>query len=156
MSAILNVVLFEPEIPPNTGNIIRLCVNVGADLHLIHPMGFYLDEKSLKRSGMDYRAWARVHEYLNYKTFLETVKPTRLFACTTKGATQHTQPTFQKGDTFVFGPESRGLPDNILSQFSDESKLRIPMQPQSRSINLSNSVAVVLYEAWRQLGFDAS
>lgn len=147
----LHIVLFQPEIPPNTGNIIRLCANTGAQLHLIHPLGFSLNEKELRRAGLDYREWATIKEHLNWEAFLETESPTNLFACTTKATQFHTSVTFQKNDYLLFGPESRGLPPEILSCVSQ--KIRIPMQKESRSLNLSNSVAVILYEALRQLSF---
>jgi len=148
-----NVVLFEPEIPPNTGNIIRLCANMGCDLHLIHPLGFQLDEKKLRRAGLDYHEFANVIEHQSYKAMLETVKPQRIFACSTKGRTNYDAPKFQSGDSFIFGPETRGLPDVVLEQYAADNVLRIPMIKSSRSINLANSVGIILYEAWRQLGF---
>ena len=149
----LNVVLYEPEIPPNTGNIIRLCANSGAMLHLIHPLGFELSEKSVRRAGLDYRDLTRVCEYKDYNAFLSTAKPERVFACTTKGSTQYHKAQYQKNDYLLFGPETRGLPDSILSQTDNKKKIAIPMQDCSRSLNLSNSVAIILFEAWRQLDF---
>lgn len=149
----LNVVLYEPEIPPNTGNIIRLCANSGAKLHLIHPLGFELSEKSVRRAGLDYRDLTRVFEYKDYKTFISTAKPERVFACTTKGSTQYHKVQYQKNDYLLFGPETRGLPDSILNQTDNKRKIAIPMQRCSRSLNLSNSVAIILFEAWRQLDF---
>ena len=148
-----NVVLFEPEIPPNTGNIIRLCANMGCDLHLVHPLGFHLDEKKLRRAGLDYHEFASVIEHQSYQAMLDALKPKRLFACSTKGCTNYDVPNFQAGDTFIFGPETRGLPDEILDQFKIEHVLRIPMHDSSRSINLANSVGIIMYEAWRQNNF---
>lgn len=148
-----HLVLFQPEIPPNTGNIIRLCANTGAQLHLIHPLGFSMNEKELRRAGLDYREWATVKEHDHFNAFLINEKPTRLFACTTKGSVWHTKMDFQPGDYFLFGPESRGLPAEILDTIDAQCKIRIPMQPHSRSLNLSNSAAVILYEALRQSGY---
>ena len=149
----IHIVLFEPEIPPNTGNIIRLCANTGARLHLIHPMGFAIDDKHLRRAGLDYHEFASVKEHKNFSAFQNTVKPTRLFACSTKGKTNYTELNYQKDDVFLFGPETRGLPKAILDEFDPKFVIRIPMLADSRSLNLSNTVAVILYEAWRQLGF---
>ena len=148
-----HIALFEPEIPPNTGNIIRLCANTGAQLHLIKPLAFDLDDKKLRRAGLDYREWANVIIHDNYQLFREAVAPQRVFAITTKGSRWHTDIQFQEGDVFLFGPESRGLPDYVLAEAGPEQRLRIPMLPHSRSLNLSNSAAVLAYEAWRQLGF---
>lgn len=147
----LHIILFEPEIPPNTGNIIRLCANTGATLHLIHPLGFSMDEKGLRRAGLDYKEFATVKEYKNWDTFLSAQKPDRIFACSTKASHCYSTVLYQKNDYLLFGPESRGLPMDLLN--SIESKIRIPMQKSSRSLNLSNAVAVILYEALRQLGF---
>lgn len=149
----LHLVLYEPEIPPNTGNIIRLCANSGAKLHLIHPLGFKLEEKSLRRAGLDYQEWATVTEYQNYQEFITEAKPKRVFACTTKATTFYHEATYKEDDFLLFGPETRGLPKEILELFSPEFKIKIPMQPQSRSLNLSNAAAIILYEAWRQLEF---
>ncbi|QMU61962.1 MAG: tRNA (uridine(34)/cytosine(34)/5-carboxymethylaminomethyluridine(34)-2'-O)-methyltransferase TrmL [Gammaproteobacteria bacterium] len=149
-----NVVLFEPEIPPNTGNIIRLCANMGCDLHLIHPLGFQLDEKKLRRAGLDYHEFASVTEHQSYQTMLDALKPKRIFACSTKGCTNYDVPSFQASDTFIFGPETRGLPDQVLDQYEPSNVLRIPMHVSSRSINLANSVGIILYEAWRQNNFE--
>jgi tRNA (cytidine/uridine-2'-O-)-methyltransferase len=148
-----NVVLFEPEIPPNTGNIIRLCANMGCDLHLIHPLGFQLDEKKLRRAGLDYHEFATVLEHQSYQAMLDALKPKRIFACSTKGRTNYDVPSFQVGDTFIFGPETRGLPNVVLEQYKPSNVLRIPMRESSRSINLANSVGIILYEAWRQNDF---
>lgn len=151
-----HIVLFEPEIPPNTGNIIRLCANSGAILHLIHPLGFSLDEKQLRRAGLDYQQMADVHEHDNFDAFIEKVKPNTLYACSTKGSHNHTEVNFKSGDALLFGPESRGLPDNILQSLPEQHILRVPMLASSRSLNLSNTVAIVLFEAWRQQGFAGS
>lgn len=148
-----HIALFEPEIPPNTGNIIRLCANAGAQLHLIHPLGFRLDEKRLRRAGLDYQEWTTVTEHQNLQDFYQAITPNRVFACTTKATQFHTAPKYQKNDVFLFGPETRGLPTDILDTFTDTQKIKIPMQAHSRSLNLSNATAVILYEAWRQLGF---
>lgn len=148
-----HIVLFEPEIPPNTGNIIRLCANTGAQLHLIHPLGFDLNEKQLRRAGLDYHEWVNIKEYADFASFREQRQPERLFACTTKAKQNYTHLSYQPNDYFLFGPESRGLPAEILSQFLETEKIRIPMLPHSRSLNLSNAAAVILYEAWRQIDF---
>jgi len=148
-----HVVLFEPEIPPNTGNIIRLCANTHTVLHLIHPLGFAMDAKQLKRAGLDYREFAEVIEHNNYANYLQQAKPRRIFACTTKGQTNYSSVRYQDEDHLLFGPESRGLPPVILDQTVAEFKIRIPMQANSRSLNLSNAVAIILYEALRQCDF---
>jgi tRNA (cytidine/uridine-2'-O-)-methyltransferase len=148
-----HVVLHEPEIPPNTGNVIRLCANTGVQLHLIHPLGFVLDDKRLRRAGLDYREWATLREHACLDAFLDSVRPQRLFAMTTKARRRHTEPDYRTGDAFLFGPESRGLPGAVLDRLPPEQRLRLPMRPDSRSLNLSNAVAVVVYEAWRQLDF---
>lgn len=149
----LHIVLFQPEIPGNTGNIIRLCANTGVRLHLIRPLGFDLDDSKLKRAGLDYHEWAEMQVHESLDDFLQKVKPSRLFAFTTKGARFYHALEVQPDDAFLFGPETRGLPLNILAALPAEQHLRLPMLPTSRSLNLSNSVAVVVYEAWRQLGF---
>ena len=148
-----NIVLFEPEIPPNTGNIIRLCAHTGCSLHLIRPLGFDLDDKKLRRAGLDYDEFASVCDYPDLPSFLNLNKKARLFACSTKGLRAHSDPQFKEGDTFVFGPETRGLPDEFLQSLPHETILRIPMLENSRSMNLSNSVSVIVYEAWRQTGY---
>lgn len=148
-----NVILFEPEIPPNTGNIIRLCANLGCALHLIHPLGFRLDEKKLRRAGLDYHEFASVTEHQSYQAMLDALQPKRIFACSTKGRTNYDAPKYRAQDTFVFGPETRGLPDSVLAQYAVDNIVRIPMRESSRSINLANSVGIILYEAWRQNGF---
>ena len=148
-----HVVLFQPEIPPNTGNIIRLCANAGASLHLIHPLGFSMDDSKLKRAGLDYREWSRILEYSSLESFVEQVRPRRLFGCSTRGETRYSDIAFRPTDALLFGPETRGLPGGILHALPRERRLRIPMLPNNRSLNLSNSVAVILYEAWRQQNF---
>lgn len=149
----LDVVLYEPEIPPNTGNIMRLCANTGARLHLIHPLGFQLEEKALRRAGLDYKDWIEVQEHANFSAYREKCKPTRIWCCTTKGKQTHACVRYQPGDALLFGPETRGLPVALLEELGLSQAIRIPMLPQSRSLNLSNSVAVILYEALRQLEF---
>lgn len=148
-----HVILFEPEIPPNTGNVIRLCANTGASLHLIKPLGFALTEKSVQRAGMDYAELADVKSWDTLDACFEALAPVRWFALTTKGAQSYAQTRFEAGDVFVFGPEARGLPAQVLDACPTQRRLRIPMRPNSRSINLSNSVAVIVYEAWRQVQF---
>lgn len=150
----LNIALYEPEIPPNTGNLIRLCANCGFQLHLIEKLGFQMDDKRLRRAGLDYHEWAKVKVHQNYETFLKAInQPDRVFACTTKGSTSYASPRYQAGDTFLFGPESRGLPDKILDACPAQQKIKIPMLATSRSINLSNAAAIISFEAWRQLDF---
>lgn len=151
--AMLHVVLFEPEIPANTGNIIRLCANTGAQLHLIQPLGFSLDDKRLRRAGLDYHEWASVKTHVSFQAFVDAAAFTRLFAVSVKGKRAYHEVAYQEGDALLFGPETRGLPDDLLQHSLVDSVLRVPMQPASRSLNLSNAAAVVLYEAWRQLGF---
>jgi len=148
-----HVVLVEPEIPPNTGNVIRLCANSGAQLHLIHPLGFVMEDRRLRRAGLDYHEWVRVREHASFDAFVDAVAPLRMFACSSKGSRYHYEPAFQAGDAFVFGPETRGLSTEMLARFAPERILRIPMIPGNRSLNLSNAVSVVVYEAWRQQGF---
>ena len=148
------IALFEPEIPPNTGNIIRLCANTGADLHLIEPLGFKLEDKQLKRAGLDYHEYANLIVHKNWADFKLAMTGKRLFAMTTKGSQNYVNVKFESGDVFVFGPETRGLPEEIRNEFMAENRLRLPMLPDSRSLNLSNSAAVLLYEAWRQVGFE--
>lgn len=152
----LNIVLFEPEIPPNTGNIMRLAANTGFRLHLIEPLGFELDDKQLKRAGLDYREWADTRRYRSYSDFLKRCKFNNLYAFTTKGERSYDAAEFSPGDVLLFGPESRGLPAQVLDSLSADNKLRIPMASQSRSLNLSNTVAIAVYEAWRQLEFAGS
>lgn len=149
----LNIVLFEPEIPPNTGNIIRLAANSGSRLHLIEPLGFKLDEKSVTRAGMDYADVQEVIIHSSWNAFLDQEKPQRLFALSTKGTRHHSDAQFADNDYLVFGPESRGLPASIRESLPAEHVLRLPMVEDSRSLNLSNAVAIMVYEAWRQLGY---
>jgi tRNA (cytidine/uridine-2'-O-)-methyltransferase len=148
-----HIALFEPEIPPNTGNIIRLCANTGCQLHLIKPLGFVMDDKRLRRAGLDYHEWATVKQHEHFDAFIEAAKPKRLIALSTKGRKWYNELAFQPGDALLFGPETRGLPDNILDQIDSEHLLRIPMKEASRSLNLSNSAAILIYEAWRQQSF---
>lgn len=149
----LHVVLFEPEIPGNTGNVIRLCANAGATLHLIKPLGFRLDDKSLRRSGLDYHDLADVTVHENLDACLNELSSARLFAVETGSGHRYSDIEYHAGDAFLFGPETRGLPDAVLTRFGRDQCVSIPMQPQSRSINLSNAVALVAYEVWRQLKF---
>jgi tRNA (cytidine/uridine-2'-O-)-methyltransferase len=151
-----HIILYQPEIPPNTGNIIRLCANTGASLHLIEPLGFKLDDVRLKRAGLDYHEWADVKIHPNLEEGLALINPNRLFACSTKGSQIYSSVLFQENDAFLFGPETRGLPNSILQECTADNILKIPMQPNNRSLNLSNAVSVILYEAWRQLGFPTS
>lgn len=146
----MHVVLYQPEIPPNTGNIIRLCANSGAFLHLIHPMGFKLEDRQLQRAGLDYHEYASITEYASYKDFLEKNPNANLYACTTKAKQYYTEMEYQSDDMFLFGPESRGLPLEIIHSCS---AIKIPMQRNSRSLNLSNAVSIIIYEAWRQMKF---
>jgi tRNA (cytidine/uridine-2'-O-)-methyltransferase len=152
----LHIVLFQPEIPPNTGNIMRLCANTGMRLHLIKPLGFELDDKRLRRAGLDYHEWADVQQHDDFAAFIENVAPSRIFACSTKGRHRHTEPHYQIGDALLFGPETRGLPAEILNNLPAEHILRLPMVADSRSLNLSNAVSIFTYEAWRQLDFAGS
>ena len=149
----LDVVLYQPEIPPNTGNVIRLCANTGAKLHLIEPLGFALDDKKLRRAGLDYREWADVQIHKNIDAYLQVQKPLRLFAFSTKGKTHYGNAQFAAGDALIFGPESRGLPLELLQALPAEQVLRLPMRAESRSLNLSNTVAIAVFEVWRQWGF---
>lgn len=148
-----DIVLYQPEIPPNTGNIIRLCANSGAGLHLVKPLGFSLDDKQLRRAGLDYHEYANLKVYENWATCREFFSGRRMFALTTKGSRPYHEVAFNAADVFVFGPETRGLPPDILDEFPAGQRLRIPMRPENRSLNLSNSAAVLVYEAWRQAGF---
>ncbi|MBM3351387.1 MAG: tRNA (uridine(34)/cytosine(34)/5-carboxymethylaminomethyluridine(34)-2'-O)-methyltransferase TrmL [Betaproteobacteria bacterium] len=148
-----HIVLFEPEIPPNTGNIIRLCANTGAQLHLVKPLGFSLEDKQLKRAGLDYHEYANLQVHENWQACKAALAGKRMFALTTKGSSRYSDISFEMDDVFVFGPETRGLPEAIREEFKTEYRVRLPMLPNSRSLNLSNSVAVLLYEAWRQIEF---
>lgn len=152
----LDIILYQPEIPPNTGNIVRLCANTNFRLHLIEPLGFDIDEKKVRRAGLDYHDFANVIRHKNLQSYLDDAQPKRLFACTTKGTRYFTDVTYQQGDGLLFGPETRGLPEDIIFSLPEEQRLRIPMAPNSRSMNLSNAVSVFVYESWRQLGFQGS
>jgi len=148
-----HVVLFQPEIPPNTGNIIRLCANAGVALHLIHPLGFELSEARVKRAGLDYHEMATVREHADLEAFMRDAVPSRLYAVSTRGARRYTDVEYRPGDAFLFGPETRGLPQTLLDGLPQDRVLRLPMRPDNRSLNLSNAVAVLVYEAWRQHDF---
>ncbi|MDB1122752.1 tRNA (cytidine(34)-2'-O)-methyltransferase [Vibrio algarum] len=154
----LDIALFEPEIAPNTGNIIRLCANCGANLHLIEPLGFDLEEKKVRRAGLDYHDLARVKRHKDLAAFIDYLENERegsfrIFACTTKTTGHHVDANFQANDVLLFGPETRGLPADLIESLPLEQRIRIPMMPDSRSLNLSNAVAIIAFEAWRQLGF---
>ncbi len=149
-----NIVLLEPEIPPNTGNIIRLAANTGSKLHLIEPMGFRLEDKLLRRAGLDYREWANVICYRSYKEFLKLSKINQLYGFSTKAKRTYSEARFTPGDALLFGPESRGLPVEVLDSLDSDNKLRIPMVEDSRSLNLANTVSIAVYEAWRQQEFN--
>jgi tRNA (cytidine/uridine-2'-O-)-methyltransferase len=151
-----HVVLYQPEIPPNTGNIIRLCANTGSTLHLIHPLGFELDDRRLRRAGLDYREFAEVEEHDSLEAFALAVQPASIRAVSTRGACVYTEIAYQPDDAFLFGPETRGLPGELLDALGADAVLRVPMLRCSRSLNLSNAVAVLVYEAWRQQGFMGS
>jgi len=151
-----HIVLFEPEIPPNTGNIIRLCANTGCHLHLIEPLGFELDDKRLRRAGLDYDEYASVKTYPNLESYLQQTSPKRLFALSTHGVKSVYEATFAEGDAFLFGPETRGLPKSVLADLGDDNVLRIPMKVGSRSLNLSNTASILVFEAWRQCEFGGS
>lgn len=152
----LHIALYEPEIPPNTGNIIRLCANTGARLHLIEPLGFTLEDKQLRRAGLDYHEFTAVQTYRDYQDFLRRMQPRRLLAFSTRGRTPYTDVGFCDGDVLLFGPETRGLPQALLDSLPEQQRLRLPMLPENRSLNLSNVVAIAVYEAWRQLGFNGA
>lgn len=151
-----HIALYEPEIAPNTGNIIRLCANNGSQLHLIEPLGFDFEEKKLRRAGLDYADLTRVTRHKDFASFLEAMAGRRIMACTTKGSRPHTELAFERGDVLLFGPETRGLPMDIIESIPPEQRLRIPMAATSRSLNLSNAVAIISYEAWRQIGFEGA
>lgn len=152
----LSVILYQPEIPPNTGNIIRLCANTGFQLHLIEPLGFELEDKKLRRAGLDYAEFTRVKTWKSLDECIQGNDFNRIFACSTKGTQNYSEVKYETGDAFVFGPETRGLPEEYLNSLPHEQVIRIPMLAESRSMNLSNSVSVIVYEAWRQLGFAGS
>lgn len=149
-----NIALYQPEIPPNTGNLIRLCANTGFTLHLIHPLGFQLEEKKLRRAGLDYREFSVIEEHENYQSFITQMPSSRVFACTTKASNCYTNAQYKKGDTLLFGPETRGLPADIISASDEQFRIRIPMKATSRSINLANAVSIIAFEAWRQNEFE--
>jgi tRNA (cytidine/uridine-2'-O-)-methyltransferase len=149
----LHVVLFQPEIPPNTGNVIRLCANTGAALHLVGPLGFELDDARLRRAGLDYHEYAPVRTHPDLATCLAALGQPRLFAFTTSGTRRFDAVAFREGDALLFGPESRGLPDDVLADIAPDHRLALPMRPGQRSLNLSNAVAVAVFEAWRQAGY---
>lgn len=148
-----HVVLYQPEIPPNTGNVIRLCANTGCRLHLIEPLGFAMDDRKLRRAGLDYREWASVSVHASLPNFAAEVTPNRIWGVSTRGGRRYSDVDYQSGDALLFGPETRGLPSDVLEELGARQVLRLPMVPQSRSLNLSNAVAVLVYEAWRQHGF---
>ena len=148
-----HVVLYQPEIPPNTGNVMRLCANTGVRLHLIEPLGFTLEDRELRRAGLDYREWADVRTYKGLDAFLAAARPARLLAFSTHARRLYADITYEPDDALLFGPETRGLPQSLLDSLPEEHRLRLPLQPGNRSINLSNAVAVAVFEAWRQQGF---
>jgi tRNA (cytidine/uridine-2'-O-)-methyltransferase len=148
-----DVVLVHPEIPPNTGNVIRLCANTGARLHLVEPLGFSMDDRQLRRAGLDYHELASVAVHRSWEACREALAGRRLFAVSSKGAVLYTQPSYARDDAFVFGAEAAGLPQEVLAAFPSDRRLRLPMRPGNRSLNLSNAVAILVYEAWRQHGF---
>ena len=152
----MHVVLFQPEIPPNTGNVIRLCANTGADLHLVRPLGFELDDKRLRRAGLDYHEYAHVNVHEDLAAFIAAAAPRRVFAVSTRGRMLYDRITYANDDALLFGPETRGLPQDIIDALPEEQRLRLPMRPGNRSLNLSNAVAVIVFEAWRQRGFAGS
>ena len=149
----IHVVLYEPEIPPNTGNIIRLCANTGAQLHLIHPLGFELDDAKLLRAGLDYHEWADVQEHDSLNTFADSIKPEKMYAVSTKGKTLYSEAEYPTNVALLFGPETRGLPASLLEKMPAGDVLRLPMLPNSRSLNLANAAAIFVYEAWKQNNF---
>ncbi len=150
----LDIVLYQPEIPPNTGNVIRLCANTGARLHLIEPLGFELDDAKLRRAGLDYHEFTALRVHATFEAFLAEVAPARVFALSTRGTRRYDDVRYEPGDAFVFGPETRGLPQAMIDALPEDRRLRLPMRPGNRSLNLSNAVAVVAFEAWRQHGFE--
>lgn len=152
-----HIVLYQPEIPPNSGNIIRLCANTGSQLHLIRPLGFDLDDRQLRRAGLDYHEYANIRVHDNIEMALQALPdPARVFAFSTRGKTGYHTVSYRAGDAFLFGPESRGLPEPVLNHLPEAHRLRLPMLPHSRSLNLSNTVAVAVFEAWRQCHFDGA
>jgi tRNA (cytidine/uridine-2'-O-)-methyltransferase len=151
---LFELILYQPEIPPNTGNIIRLCANTGARLHVIRPLGFELDDKQLRRAGLDYHEFADIQSYDSLDECLQALNQPRVFAISTRGTTDYTAVSYQPGDAIILGPETRGLPQQLLDELPAERRLRIPMRPDNRSLNLSNAAAILVYEAWRQQGFE--
>lgn len=151
-----DLILYEPEIPPNTGNVMRLSANTGSRLHLVSPLGFSLDDRLLRRAGLDYREWAEVEVHPSLDACLNRLEYPRVFALSTRGTSAYTQPDYKAGDAFLFGPETRGLPAEVLSALPESQRLFLPMRPGNRSLNLSNAVAIVVYEAWRQMGFQGA
>ncbi|HEY2344734.1 MAG TPA: tRNA (cytidine(34)-2'-O)-methyltransferase [Xanthomonadaceae bacterium] len=149
----MHVILYQPEIPPNTGNVIRLCANTGTQLHLVEPLGFALDDARLRRAGLDYHEYARLHVHPDLSACLAAIAGARVFALSTRGMVRYDLPRYTGDDAFLFGPETRGLPVDVLAQIPEDQRLRLPMRPGNRSVNLSNAVAVTVFEAWRQLGF---
>ena len=149
-----HLILYEPEIPPNTGNVIRLCANTGVALHLVEPLGFDLEERKLRRAGLDYREFASVTTYASLEECLLRLGRPRVFALSTRGVTRHDTPNYEPGDAFLLGPETRGLPTEVLDALPSEQRLRLPMRDGSRSLNLANTAAIIVYEAWRQLDFN--
>ncbi len=152
----LKLILYQPEIPPNTGNLIRLCANCGAELHLIEPLGFRMDDRLLRRAGLDYGEWREVQTWASLATLRDALRIERMFALSTRGRRNYAETEFQENDAFLFGPETRGLPEELLASLPAESILRIPMRPGQRSLNMANAASIVTYEAWRQLGFPGS
>jgi tRNA (cytidine/uridine-2'-O-)-methyltransferase len=153
---VFHIVLYEPEIPPNTGNVVRLAANTGAQLHLVQPLGFSVDDRQLRRAGLDYHEFAPMRVHADWPSCLAALAGARVFACSTKASVRHTGPRYRPGDAFVFGPETRGLPDALLQSVPAEQRIRLPMRPGNRSLNLSNAVAVTIFEAWRQCGFEGA
>jgi len=151
-----HVILYQPEIPPNTGNVIRLCANTGCTLHLVEPLGFELDDRRLRRAGLDYREYAQLETWPALKDCLAALPESRVFALSTRGRQPYAEVTYRTGDAFLFGPETRGLPQDVLDSFPPERRLRLPMRENSRSLNLSNAAAVLVFEAWRQQGYDGA
>lgn len=149
----LDIVLYQPEIPPNTGNIIRLCANTGFRLHLIEPLGFDLDDKKLRRAGLDYREFQSLKVHASLEDYQQSQQPKKIYALSTKGTVGYSSARFEEGDALLFGPETRGLPEEVRDGLGPDQVLRLPMQKHSRSLNLSNTVSIIVYEAWRQLDF---